>query len=225
MDGYRVLESGDFRVIESGSSRVTEGFVEDLLGEAQLNGSGSIASVGKLIKRIATNLSGSGSVHAQADVVILVSSSLSGVGSQDTSGHAVRPLSVALSGSSVLAPTGSKIKYLASNFSGAGNIVISVFRTRNVIYQGFNQEATRETQSGDVRITENGNVRVTNPLTYNQGEGSLVATGFFTKFASIAYVKVSGIWKRVEPSANYKGIWKLPPKIYKNISENWKRIY
>lgn len=225
MDGYRVLESGDFRVIESGASRVTEGFVEALLGEAQLNGSGTITSVGKLTERVATNLSGSGSVHAQADVVILVSSSLSGVGSQDTSGHAVRPLSVALSGSSVLAPTSSKIKYLASNFSGTGSTVIVSIRVRNGNYVSISEEATRITEAGDIRVTENGNVRITHPLIYNQGEGSLVAMPSLTKFFAIAYIKVSGVWQKVAPSANYQGVWKIPSKIYKNISENWKRIY
>lgn len=225
MDGYRVLESGDSRVIESGATRVTEGFVEDLLAEAQLNGSGTITPVGELIKRIASNLSGSGSVYTQADVVILASSNLSGVGSQSSSGYALRPLSVALSGSSVLVPTSTKIKYLVSNFSGAGSTVIVSRRIGSGSYTSVSEEATRITEAGNTRITENGNTRITDPLIYNQGEGNLVATASLIKFFAIAYIKVSGVWEKVKPSANYQGVWKLLPKIYKNISENWKRIY
>lgn len=242
MEGYRSLESGDLRVSESGIFRTTEGFN---LGEASLsavgskvtasaygaqglftgNGSGTFVVVGTETNKGATNLLGTGVVESHGDVFLIVSSNLSGVGSQDTSGHAVRAAVAPLNGSSVLAPISTKTKYLFSDLSGTGTTVIVSIRVRNGNYLSVSEEATRVTQAGDTRITENGNVRITAPLVYNQGEGSLVATATLTKFFALAYIKVLGVWQRVVPSARYQGVWKLLPKIYKNISENWKRIY
>lgn len=242
MEGYRALESGDLRVSESGIFRTTEGFN---LGEVSLTAVGSKLTasvygsqglvigeatsscvvVGTKTGKGITNLSGEGTAQSHADVFLIVSSSLSGIGSQGSSARAVRAVVAPLSGSSVLAPTSTKIKYLFSNLSGAGTTTVVSRRIRYGNYIGFNQEAIRVTQAGDTRITEDGNVRLTHELVYNQAENTMVATGLFTKFFSIAYIKISGVWRQVAPSANYKGVWKIPSRIYKNINENWKRIY
>ena len=242
MEGYRSLESGDLRVSESGIFRTTEGFN---LGEVSLAAVGtkltasvfgsqglvigeatsSCVVVGTKTGKGATDLSGAGVAQSHADVFLIVSSSLSGVGSQGSSARAVRAAVAPLSGSSVLAPTSTKIRYLFSDLSGTGTTTLVSTRIRYGNYIGFSEEATRVTQAGDTRITESGDVRVTGNLVYNQAESSLVATGLFTKFFSTAYIKVSGVWKQVLPSTNYQGVWKVPSRIYKNISENWKRIY
>lgn len=242
MEGYRSLESGDLRVSESGVFRTTEGFN---LGEVSFTAVGSKLTasvygsqglfigeaistctvVGTKTGKGATNLLGEGTAQSHADVFLIVSGSLSGVGSQGSSARAVRAALGALSGSSVLAPTSTKIRYLFSDLSGSGTTTIVSRRVRYGNYIGFNQEATRITQAGDIRITEDGNVRLTHELIYNQAENTMVATGLLTKFFSIAYIKVLGVWRQVAPSAKYKGAWKIASRIYKNINENWKRIY
>ena len=242
MEGYRALESGDLRVSESGVLRVTEGF---FLGEASLSSvgskltasaygavgrvdisaSGSITSTSIVIRKGAKSFVAVGSLESEADVFLIASSSLSGVGSQAVSGSALRAATGALTGSSVLVPTGTRIRYGVSGLGGEGFIVSVSSKTVYGFYQGLRAEAIRETNLGDTRITEDGHVRITNSLLFNEAEATLVARNTFTKFNATASVNRSGVWQRIIPSAKYKGAWRLAQKVYRKLSGNWKRIY
>lgn len=242
MEGFRLLENGDLRVSESGVLRSTEGFndadvsltavgskltasVFGAIGSVQLDSTSTLVSNPKAIKRTTVPLDSSGTVEALGSSFQNAFSSLVGVGSQGTSGHAVRAAVGALQGSSVLTPTGDRIRYALSNLQGVGTQVASGLRIRYGIYSGFNEEAIRVTSSGDTRVTEDGNIRITGPLVYNEAEGTLVGISDFTKFNSLAYVKKDGVWYRMTPNAKHEGAWKVPTRSYKNINGNWKRIY
>ncbi len=242
MEGYRVLENGDLRVSESGVSRSTEGFNE---GEVSLSavgskvtasafgaignfygeGVGTLVTVGQVIRKGSNTLLGEASLEATGIHAQQGYSDLVGVGSQAGQGNAVRAAVGALEGISVLAPTGLRIKYGFSAISGVGSVASEAKRIRSADYTGFNEEAIRLTSSGDVRVTEDGNTRATNPLIYNQAEGTLVGASDKTQFNAEAYVKQSGVWKRMIPNAKHEGVWKEAMKMYKKINENWKRIY
>lgn len=242
MEGYRVLESGDLRVSESGVSRSTEGFNEGeaflsavgskltasaygAIGNSSLNATGTITPTGQVIRKGNNILLGEGAVEATGIHAQQGYSALVGVGSQAGQGNAVRPALSLLEGVSVLTPTGLRIKYGFSALQGSGSTTSESKRIRPAAYSGFNEEAIRTTASGDVRVTEDGNTRITGPLIYNQAEGTMVGASDKTQFNAVSYVKQAGVWKRMIPNAKHEGVWKEAMKMYKKINENWKRIY
>lgn len=84
----------------------------------------------------------------------------------------------------------------------------------------------RVTEADDTRITENGiDIRITNDSTGNIADSSLVANPTFTKFDSIPYLKVAGVWRLGSYYVKNNGTWKQPEVIYKKISGQWKRVY
>ena len=242
MEGYRVLESGDLRVGESGVLRTTEGFNEGdallsaagskltasaygAVGNFTGDGVGTLATVGQVIRKGNNTLLGEGTVEATGIHAQQGHSALVGVGSQAGLGNAVRPALSLLEGVSVLSPSGLRIKYGFSVLQGYGSTTSESKRIRSAAYSGFNEEAIRTTASGDVRVTEDGNTRITGPLIYNQAEGTMVGASDKTQFNAVAYVKQAGVWKRMIPNAKHEGVWKEAMKMYKKINENWKRIY
>jgi hypothetical protein len=242
MEGYRALESGELRVSESDVLRSTEGFnagdaflsavsskltasVFGAIGNSLINATSVLTVSGTGEKKGSIVLSGTASLQSDADVFLIASSSLGGVGSQEASGRAIRAATASLAGSSVLGVSGTRIKYGLSDIQGTGSLACASQRVRYGLYTGFNEEATRITQDNDVRVTEDGNVRITNPIAYNEAEGTLVAENIFTRFNATAYIKKEGIWRRVSPNAKYNGEWRSAQKIYKNITEKWKRVY
>lgn len=242
MEGYRVLESGDLRVSESGVSRSTEGFNEGeaflsavgskltasaygAIGNSSLDATGTITPTGQVIRKGSNTLLGEGAVEATGIHAQQAYSALVGVGSQAGQGNAVRPALSLLEGVSVLAPTGLKIRYGIADIAGEGYCASTPTKISGGVYSGYNEEATRVSSSGDIRVTEDGNTRITEPLVYNQAEGAMVGASDKTQFNAVAYVKQSGVWKRMIPNVKDSSIWKTPSKMYKKINENWKRIY
>lgn len=242
MEGFRLLENGDLRVSESGVLRSTEGFNDaDVLldaigsispsgerftyGALDASGVATLSAIPTVTKRPSVSLDSTATLEATGTSFQNAYSSLIGVGSQEVSGSAVRAATSDLQGSSVLSPTGSRIKYGLGNFQGTGTTEASGSRIRYGLYAGIADEAIRVIESGDIRVTENGNTRLTYPLAYNVGEGTLVAEPVFTRFNSLAYVKKDGVWYRMTPNTKHEGAWKVPTRSYKNINGNWKRIY
>lgn len=242
MEGYRVLENGDLRVSESGVSRSTEGFNEGevslsavgskvtasvfgAIGNFNGEGVGTLVTVGQVIRKGSNTLIGEASLEATGIHAQQGYSEFVGVGSQAGQGGAVRAAVGALEGISVLAPTGDRIKYGTSDLTGAGSTSTLPIKINGGSYLGYSEEAIRVTETGDTRVTEDGNIRITAPLVYNQAEGTLVGASDKTQFNTVAYVKQSGVWKRMIPNAKHEGVWKEAMKMYKKINENWKRIY
>lgn len=186
---------------------------------------GSFSASGVKAKIALATLLGGATLDALGARSSSVSTSFLGVGSLDTLGGLLRASVVSLVGSSVLGGTGFKTKTASLILSSSGNISTLVIKRKSAIFTGFNSEATRTTNLGDVRVTEDGNIRVTTPLVYNEAEATLVASSSKTQFNALAYVKQNGIWKRMTPNAKHLGIWKEAQRMYKKISSSWKRIY
>lgn len=190
-----------------------------------LSGVGSFSASSVKAKVAVASLLGIASVDALGARSSSVSTSFLGVGSLDALGGLLRASTASLGGSSTLLGAGFKTKAASLSLAGSGSLSTLVLKRKNAIFTGFNSEATRTTNLGDTRVTEDGNVRVTFPLVYNEAESTLVASGDKTQFNALAYVKQNGIWKRMTPNAKHSGIWQEAQRMYKKISDNWKRIY
>ena len=87
------------------------------------------------------------------------------------------------------------------------------------------QNAIRETEAEDIRITEQGDTRITNELILNLSTSTLSATASLIGFNSQAYVKDGGAWEDLlNVYVKRNGSWVIPDKIYVNENGNWKRV-
>lgn len=87
------------------------------------------------------------------------------------------------------------------------------------------QNLIRETEAEDIRITEQGDTRITNELILNQVTSTLSATASLIGFNSQAYVKDGGAWEDLlNVYVKRNGSWVIPDKIYVNENGNWKRV-
>lgn len=83
----------------------------------------------------------------------------------------------------------------------------------------------RQTESEDIRITEDGNFRITGNAQLNLSEGLLRAEPTFISFGREVYKNIDGTWTRCEIHVKYNGSWIEPVSIYKNNNGTWQRVY
>tara|TARA_R110000868_G_scaffold153223_1_gene378602 strand:- start:706 stop:1011 length:306 start_codon:yes stop_codon:yes gene_type:complete len=83
----------------------------------------------------------------------------------------------------------------------------------------------RDLETGtDIRITEDGDTRITGVVLVNTGVSSMTAEGTKSGFLNIMYVKYLGAWKNSQPYVKHLGSWKEPTEIYKKVGTTWTRV-
>jgi hypothetical protein len=82
----------------------------------------------------------------------------------------------------------------------------------------------RTTEASDLRITENGDTRITNEVQENSAISSIYVVPTYKPLETTAYIRIDGVWKIYVPYVKYNNTW-TQPTIYKKISGNWKRVY
>ena len=83
----------------------------------------------------------------------------------------------------------------------------------------------RDLETGtDIRITEDGDTRITGIVLVNTGVSSMTAEGTKSGFLNIMYVKYLGAWKNSQPYVKHLGSWKEPTEIYKKVGTTWTRV-
>jgi hypothetical protein len=240
--GYRITESGDLRVTEQSDSRVSERY---FTGSISLSGSGSLAPAGGRKQQVSASLANVGSVlyagtisrpasvsatatSSIASSAVLIKNAeiaLQGVGTQQAQGDRTAQASIALSSTSTNVSEAKRIKNASFAAQTTGSISNVVNLRLSAIFESPEDNIIRLTELGDTRITEDGNVRVASDASPNSVYGTINADGLVRPFAAVAYIKEDGIWKEFDPYVKWGGDWTLPEKVYKNVSNRWKRVY
>jgi hypothetical protein len=89
----------------------------------------------------------------------------------------------------------------------------------------YTEALERSLESGDTRVTEQDDIRVTELQINNEITSSFVANPNLELFLSEGFVKVNGTWKTIsQVLVHYNGEWVVPYLGYKNINGFWKRI-
>ena len=240
--GYRITESGDLRVTEQSDSRVSERY---FTGSASLSGSGSLTPSGGRKQQVSASLANVGSilyagtVTRPASVSATATSSLTssaslikhgeislqGIGTQQAQGDRTAQASIALSSTSSNVSEAKRIKNVSFAAQTTGSISNVVKLRGSAIFESPEDNIIRLSELGDTRITEDGNVRVASDASPNSVYGTINADGLVRPFAAVAYIKENGIWKEFDPYVKWGGDWTLPDKVYKNVSNRWKRVY
>lgn len=242
VQGYRITESGDLRVTEQSDSRVSERY---FTGSSSLSGSSSLAPAGSRKQQVSATLANVGSVlyagtvTRPASVSATATSSLSssavliknaeidlqGVGTQQAQGAKTTQVEVALSSTSTNVSEAKRIKNAGFTANASGSLANVVKLRGSAIFESPEDNIIRLSELGDTRITEDGNVRVASDASPNSVYGTINANGLVRPFAAVAYIKENGIWKEFDPYVKWGGDWTLPEKVYKNVSNRWKRVY
>jgi len=240
--GYRITESGDLRVTEQSDSRVSERY---FTGSISLSGSGSLAPAGGRKQQVSASLANVGSVLYAGNIsrpasvsatatgsltssVVLIKNGeidLQGVGTQQAQGTTRVQGSIALSSTSTNVSEAKRIKNASFAAQTTGSISNVVNLRLSAIFESPEDNIIRLSELGDTRITEDGNVRVASDASPNSVYGTINADGLVRPFAAVAYIKEDGIWKEFDPYVKWGGDWTLPEKVYKNVSNRWKRVY
>ena len=222
---YRTTEDGNQRVLEdSVGLRVTENYEE---GAATLVASSGFDFTANLVLPATSNVSASSTLAATANVerfaVFMVANSSTISASVDRTTQGATSLTA--TGTATVVPTfkGAAL----SNLVASGTATIDSRTVKFVSVASGDVEFERILESEDARITEDGNIRITNPIRTNLIESSMVANANIIPFSSIAYIKINGVWKQViEVDVKQAGLWDDNlDKIYRNMSGSWKRIY
>lgn len=222
-EGYRITEVSDFRITEDGLSRSTEGFNE---GAVSLSALGSVASVGSLTTHADAALSTQGSMLNAGVGVLFGVAAVNATGSVAAIPLITQLASSALSATGTTTSDGLRIRYGVSALSSAGSLASSSLRIRFGVVEGGTTDVTRITETGDIRVLENG----TDVRTGVQAEGNIIAAtlignGDKTFFSSEPYYKDDGSWKEFLPYVKWNGAWTGNVKIYKHTNGAWKRSY
>lgn len=243
-DGYRILESGDLRVSESGDTRLTEKFyvASSLVASSSSisptasvtsSGASSLSNVGSAIfagfanRPAAARLNSLATLQPDADLVGKGVTSLLGTSAQASSAIRIR------NAESTLAATGTLASEAGFKFVGEVSGVVTgtldntaLNYTAYAVFDNEQDNIIRLTESGDIRVTEDGlDTRISVNVNPNVVYCNIVSDGVLTPFEAVAYIKENGVWEEFDPYVKWGGTWSLPDKIYKNISENWKRVY
>ena len=173
---------------------------------SELVAEGTLDNVPLLIQYPEVDLLAEGTADAVGARRQIAESSLSTLGSKLTIGTRVQY------GFSSLAATGSKaaagIKILFGNITSGTD------------------EVTRITESGDIRVLENGTDTRTAIAAYgNIIFATIVGNPSKTFFSSQPYYKDAGTWKTFIPNVEWNGAWTQNLKIYKHTNGAWKRSY
>jgi len=116
-------------------------------------------------------------------------------------------------------------KYAQFNKSGTSALGVDVSL---ILYGQVDSRivnAFRDTEESDLRITEEGNSRITDDLQLNIIFSILKATPTYTAFKSELYVKNNNNWSLSDVFVKSNGVWVNPVTIHKKINGKWKRGY
>lgn len=242
-EGYRITESGDLRVTEESASRISERFH---VGEGSLSSTGSLTGDTKATFQILASLANVGSVLYAGNVTVQVSTQLQATGTssadadlrakgvvdlvstttQAARGLRTSPLEASLSSTGSSTQEATRVQYLSFSGTASCSFVNQDIKLRNkALFEAQQGNIIRLSEYGDTRVTEDGNVRVADNASPNAVYGDIVANGQVFPFRAIAYIKEDGVWKEFDPYVKWGGDWTLPDKVYKNISNRWKRVY
>jgi hypothetical protein len=214
----RITEAGDRRITEQGDVRLT--------GNTNPNTAvGSVMLVGVSTVFGRTNLSGVGSLAVEGNLVFSVDSAMSGAGSQTAVPLLTHAGLSNLSASGTIAADALFVLFAESALTGAGSLTSSARMDYSPTFESINVDFTRITESGDRRVLENGDVRITDDVVSNSAEGVLIVFSDRIAFSAEPYVKVLTDWKAFTPYVKYEDNWTVPDKMYKHVNGNWKRIY
>jgi hypothetical protein len=221
---YRTTEDGNQRVLENSVDlRVTENYVS---AEASLSATSSFDFTANLVLPAASSVSASSTLTAAGVARRAGSVSLAATGT------IVGSVDRTTRGATSLSATGTLLAIPTFKGSAISNLVAdsnAVFDARTVKYAfvaAGNVEFERILESEDARITEDGDIRITNAIETNIIDSSMVASADLIPFNSIVYVKRNGVWKQViSISTKQNSTWDSSQKIYRNTAGKWKRIY
>ena len=222
-EGFRISESGDFRVTEASVSRTTEGFE---VGESALSASGSVASVSYLSTTGSASLSGQGSKLSAGFRTLEPTVSLSAVSSLSDTAQVVLLAEVPMTATGTLASDALRTCFGESPLSATGSQANVGLKTLFGSITSGTDEVTRITESGDIRVLENGTDTRTAIAAYgNIIFATIVGNPSKTFFSSQPYYKDAGSWNTFIPNVKWNGAWTQNLKIYKHTNGAWKRSY
>ena len=223
-EGFRISESGDFRVTEASVSRTTEGFE---VGESALLASGSVASVSYLSTTGSASLSGQGSKLSAGYSTLEPTVSLSAVSSISDIAQVVLLVEAPMTAIGTMDPVDSlRTCFGESPLSATGSKASVGLKTLFGSITSGTDEVTRITESGDIRVLENGTDTRTAIAAYgNIIFATIVGNPSKTFFSSEPYYKDAGTWKDMLPYVKWNGAWTNNIKIYKHTNGAWKRSY
>lgn len=224
INGYRITEDGQSRTTESSIFRVTERFFEAAIN--LVSTTNTIIVVPKRICKVAVMVTASSSLLAAGSKIKYAATLVA-----NSSSISVTPIKKA-GGSTNLQAIGSTANFGLRRKYGYSNSTASSTLAAGAIVIKFGQinsgvgDFSRNTESEgvDLRITENGDVRIVSNTPYNAIIGSMIVDSTETPFASELKIKQNETWKSATTYVKYNGEWKLPLKGYKNINGIWKRI-
>lgn len=221
---YRTTEDGNQRVLEdSVGLRVTENYES---GEASLVASSTLTVAAGLIQPVTSSLNATSTASVVARFIGTGSSLKINNSTLEAEARVIILADASLVAASSMLPNGTTVLNGISSLAASGSLVASGKPIRNASVISGTLEFDRDTEENDTRITEDGDVRTTNPITVNNIEGSMIANPTFIPFTSTAFIKVNGVWKEViDVDVKQQGNWGYLDKIYRNISGKWKRIY
>ena len=121
---------------------------------------------------------------------------------------------------------GIRIQYGLFDKTGTGTLSPSAVKILTGSITSGTEEVTRITESGDIRVLENGTDTRTAIAAYgNIIFATIVGNPSKTFFSSEPYYKDAGTWKDMLPYVKWNGAWTNNIKIYKHTNGAWKRSY
>jgi hypothetical protein len=197
-------------------------------GVSSLSNVGSVLFAGFANRPAATRLNASSTTLPDADLKAKGVFALTGTSTQNAVGLRIRPAEAAL------ASSGTFVSEAGFKFSGevsgsvTGTLGLTAKFTAKAIFDTSQTDIIRLTESGDIRITEDGlDTRVSLNVNPNVVYGNFTAGGTYYKFSAVAYIKQNGVWEEFDPYVKWAGDWDPPESIYKKMptTSSWKRVY
>jgi hypothetical protein len=250
-DGFRIKLSAAERTLFGHSEFNSTGTITDVVrmdysGATSLTGTATLDPLGTGRSQAEVLLLGEASTNIYPNTTSLVFSSLQSVGSKLGIGTRIQFPTVSLVSAgavsaigyrnqlaeSSLTTQGSKlsvgirIQYGLFDKTGTGTLSPSAIKILNGSITSGTDEVTRITESGDIRVLENGTDTRTAIEAYgNIIFATIVGNPSKTFFSSEPYYKDAGTWKNMLPYVKWNGAWTNNIKIYKHTNGAWKRSY
>lgn len=218
----------------------------DYLGATSLTGTATLAPLATGRSAANVSLLGEASTNIYPNTTSLVFSSLQAVGSKlgvstriqfptvnlvsagavSAIGYRTQVAESSLTTQGSKLSVGIRIQYGLFDKTGTGTLSPSAIKILNGFIASGTTDVTRITESGNIRVLENG----TDVRTGIQAEGNIIAatmvgSGAVTLFSSEPYYKEAGTWKDFIPYVKWNGAWTGNIKIYKHTNGAWKRSY
>lgn len=218
----------------------------DWSGYVDLLATGTLDPLGTGRSQADVSLTAEGTASILPISTSIVASSLEAVGTKTTTASRVQYPEIVLAGAGSIAPTGARIQIAASSLSTLGSKLTLGTRVQygfsslaatgskaaagiKIVFGSITSgtdEVTRITESGDIRVLENGTDTRTAIAAYgNVIFATIVGNPSKTFFSSQPYYKDAGTWKTFLPYVKWNGAWTGNLKIYKHTNGAWKRSY